>query len=154
MKLGITKQGFQRLAQLAGDAETEEFGKTERGKEKDTSVKISDVIQYFHANPNSSDSDLHDWAEENKFEVDDVEEMAYTLASALVEFLHNGKAYESGFTEDDADEDELAKGIEVESEHTSNPMMAKRIALDHLCEIEDYYSRLKKMEDEAKKGMK
>ena len=44
---------------------------------------------------------------------------------------------------------ELAMGIEVEKEHTPNPDIAREIAMDHLEEIPDYYTRLKKMEDEA-----
>lgn len=41
-------------------------------------------------------------------------------------------------------------GIEVEKEHTDDEEIAKRIALDHLKEFPDYYTRLKKMEDEAR----
>ena len=37
----------------------------------------------------------------------------------------------------------------IEAEHTIYPFMARRIALDHLAEISDYYTRLKKMEAEA-----
>jgi hypothetical protein len=40
-------------------------------------------------------------------------------------------------------------GIAVEMEHTSCGIIAKRIALDHLAEISDYYTRLKAMEEEA-----
>jgi hypothetical protein len=47
------------------------------------------------------------------------------------------------------DPDELAKGIEVESEHTPNKGMEKEIAKDHLTEIPDYYTRLAQMEKDA-----
>jgi hypothetical protein len=47
-------------------------------------------------------------------------------------------------------EKELSMGIEVEKEHTDDPNIAKSIARDHLSEFPDYYSRLKKMENEAK----
>lgn len=113
-----------------------------------------DLINFLHENPNPADDKLHAWAEEQGLDIEEVEAQAYVLATALVEFLHNGKAYESGFTEEDADPDELAMGIKIEAEHTGNKMMAKRIALDHLCEIKDYYTRLDKMEKEAKKGEK
>jgi hypothetical protein len=49
------------------------------------------------------------------------------------------------------DKDELAKGIKVEMEHTNDPEVAKSIARDHLSEIKDYYTRLLKMEAEAKR---
>lgn len=52
--------------------------------------------------------------------------------------------------DDQFDADELAKGIKVEMEHTDDEAMAKAIAKDHLSEIPDYYTRLLKMEAEAK----
>jgi ribosomal protein S18 acetylase RimI-like enzyme len=48
---------------------------------------------------------------------------------------------------------ELNMGIKVEMEHVDDEKKAKEIALDHLFEIPDYYTRLKKMEDEAKKDL-
>ncbi len=41
---------------------------------------------------------------------------------------------------------ELDNGIEVEMEHTTSKDIAKDIAMDHLSEIPDYYTRLNKME--------
>jgi hypothetical protein len=51
------------------------------------------------------------------------------------------------------DPKELKIGIEVEKEHTDDLEIAKSIALDHLAEIDDYYSRLIKMEKEGKKKL-
>lgn len=42
---------------------------------------------------------------------------------------------------------ELAMGVEVELEHTKSRKVAREIALDHLNELPDYYTRLKKMEN-------
>lgn len=67
----------------------------------------------------------------------------------IEDFVNAGYANEKNFTAEDADPDELAMGIKVEMEHTSNRAIAERIALDHLSEIKDYYTRLKKMEEEA-----
>lgn len=64
-------------------------------------------------------------------------------------FLKKGRAVEKGFTEKDADPKELEMGIKIEMEHTDNKDISKRIALDHLAEIKDYYTRLIKMEKEA-----
>ena len=44
----------------------------------------------------------------------------------------------------DVDQDELSMGLSVEAEHTSDPEIAKEIALDHLSEDPHYYSKLKK----------
>lgn len=52
--------------------------------------------------------------------------------------------------DDQFDADELAKGIQIEMEHTDDEALAKSIAKDHLAEIPDYYTRLLKMEAEAK----
>ena len=43
-------------------------------------------------------------------------------------------------------EKQLEKGIKVEHEHTSKLKVARQIALAHLGEDPDYYSKLKKME--------
>lgn len=42
------------------------------------------------------------------------------------------------------DPDQLRRGIEVEMEHTNNPQIAKRIALQHLAEDPQYYTKLDK----------
>jgi hypothetical protein len=47
-------------------------------------------------------------------------------------------------------EEQLAKGIEVEYEHTDDTSEAARIAMDHLVEMPDYYDRLEKMEKSYK----
>jgi hypothetical protein len=52
--------------------------------------------------------------------------------------------------DDQFDAEQLAMGIEVEKEHTDDPEIAKAIAKAHLSEIKDYYTRLAKMESEAK----
>lgn len=61
-----------------------------------------------------------------------------------------GLADRKGFTEQDADPNELMMGVKVEMEHTVDPVIAKKITLDHLAEIPDYYTRLSKLEKEAK----
>lgn len=47
-------------------------------------------------------------------------------------------------------ESQIEKGIEIEKEHTASEKEARKIAMDHLVEIPDYYTRLIKMEKEAK----
>jgi len=47
------------------------------------------------------------------------------------------------------DSKELKMGIKVEYEHTDLHAVATAIAKDHLSELPDYYTRLKKMEDEG-----
>lgn len=52
------------------------------------------------------------------------------------------------------DPTELKKGIETEREHTNSRLAATLIAKDHCSEVPDYYTRLDKMEKEAKKFWK
>ncbi len=49
---------------------------------------------------------------------------------------------------------QLDMGEPIEHEHTKNHALARKIALQHLDEIPDYYTRLKRMEAEAKKEHK
>ena len=107
------------------------------------------VVGFFLENPNPPDKKLHDWAEEKGIEPDQAEEAAYVLATMMARFVSNGKAKEKGINTTDVDPDELAMGVKVEMEHTPDPLVAGLIALDHLAEIPDYYTRLKKMEKEA-----
>ena len=49
---------------------------------------------------------------------------------------------------------QLEMGIPIEHEHTKDKVLATDIALQHLDEIPDYYTRLKKMEADAKRHHK
>jgi hypothetical protein len=53
--------------------------------------------------------------------------------------------YKRILVEKSVDEKELAMGVEVEKEHTDNPEVAKKIALDHLAEDPHYYTKLKSL---------
>jgi len=64
--------------------------------------------------------------------------------------IPGGMAEYKGTTDKDVDPKELEMGIKVEYEHSDDLEKAKDIALDHLSEIKDYYTRLAKLEEEAK----
>ena len=51
-------------------------------------------------------------------------------------------------------QNQLEMGIPIEHEHTRDKVLSTDIALQHLNEIPDYYTRLKKMEASAKKEHK
>lgn len=53
----------------------------------------------------------------------------------------------------DFDKKQVEMGIKVEMEHTNDPDTAREIALDHLAEFPDYYTRLKEMENKAEKEL-
>lgn len=105
------------------------------------------IIQFFKENPDPSDDKVHTFAEKNKIDEHKFEEMIYKLVSDI---FAQGEANKKGITRDKVNSKELELGIKIEMEHTSNPLIAERIALDHLAEIPDYYTRLIAMEKEAK----
>lgn len=64
--------------------------------------------------------------------------------SPFREHLQGGLA--SGMSPEDFDPVQLARGIEVELEHTQDREIATEIAMDHLTEDAEYYERLDRME--------
>ena len=128
--------------------------------------KMSDmekaIVEFFKNNPNPSDEGkggVHEWAKRNKYDKHKVEEAIYKLFSVFVKFVVNGRANEKDVREEDVDPKELAIGIKVEMEHTTDKETAKRISLDHLAEVpnknvkSDYYTRLKQMEKDMEKAL-
>jgi len=71
--------------------------------------------------------------------------------SKAMSIVLDGEADKKGVTPSMVNQRELRMGIKVEAEHSPDPVIAKKIAMDHLAEIADYYTRLKKMEAEAGK---
>ena len=105
---------------------------------------ISDkIIEFFVKNPNPPDKKVHGLAGSLGMEPDDFETHVYKILSDLI---HLGRS--KNFT-GEYDAKELAMGTKVELEHMPYPLIAEKIAKDHLAEIPDYYTRLKKMEAEG-----
>jgi len=99
------------------------------------------IVDFLASNPNPPDSDIHKFADDQGLDVHKLEGVIYGMLSEVIEKGKGGNP----------DPKELAMGIKVEFEHTSCPRLAEYIARAHLKEIQDYYTRLKKMEDSAKK---
>ena len=119
------------------------------GKEDIGKNVFDDIIELFQKVENPKDTDhIHVLADKLKISPHAIETQIYALLSS---FIRAGRAYEKGVTESDVDPKELKTGIKIEMEHVSNKWIAKRIALDHLAEFPDYYTRLVKMEKEAEK---
>jgi len=102
-----------------------------------------EIIKWFMKNRNPPDSDVHALAEKMGIEHDKFEGHIYMILSDLI---HEGR---SKNFDGKYDSKELAMGIDVEKEHLPYPSIAEKIAKDHLAEIPDYYTRLKKMEAEG-----
>jgi len=114
-----------------------------RNKEEESKLKI---MSFLKDNPTPTDDEIHKMADDLGVDVPIFESIVYKV---LGSFAGHGRAKRKGFEEKDADPEELRLGTRIESEHTNWTPMAKRIALDHLSEISDYYTRLIKMEKDA-----
>lgn len=126
------------------------FGYIKEETEWNKGKLINSVMDFLQENPNPNDDQVHKFAEENGYDPHKLESVFYILATAATRLLREGYSGEEGFTEKDADHKQLKMGIKVELEHSTSEVIAKKIALDHLTEIPDYYTRLHKMENEAK----
>ena len=109
----------------------------------------NELIEFFKNHPNPEDEDVHAWAAQKGYNKHEVEDKAYELATAYVQMLSKSKADKEGVTEKDVRPKELQMGLEVEKEHTPNASTRREIALDHLTEMPDYYSKLKAMEKKS-----
>ena len=102
-----------------------------------------DLVKWFIENPYPEDKKVHAYAESKGIAPDKLETTIYKIISSV---LSEGKTKGKDIKHDPK---ELEIGMKVEMEHTSCPLVARKISLDHLSEIPDYYTRLKKMEAEA-----
>jgi hypothetical protein len=112
------------------------------GSEKHEKI-YNAIMDFFSDNPNPPDEEVHELADKLGMDAHDFERYIYALLGSV---LGTGEAKKKKVTEKDVDKKELEMGIKVEMEHTKNKAIAKRIALDHLAELPDYYTRLTKME--------
>jgi hypothetical protein len=100
------------------------------------------VLKFIKHNPRPSDEAFHEWAESKGYNTSGAERVAYGIISDL---LHKGKS--KGKMPSGIPEQRIAEGVKVEHEHTPNPIIARKITMDHHEETgEDYYPGLKFLE--------
>lgn len=146
-KLGIAVSKVEKYWEEAKEIVDKEYSKAkESEKYYGTAMKI--LKNKLKKHEGLTESRFAMFLSEEEHVDESMEEIDF-----IADFLEAGRAYEAGYHEDSVDEGELEMGIEVEMEHTTNPLIAKRIALDHLTELPDYYTRLAKMEEEGKKEL-
>lgn len=140
------------LRKLAQNDEEEDEAEEEEDEEEreEEGPEPLEVLRFFHENPNPTDDEFHEWAEDQGIEPDDAEEIAYRFVTEFANFVFGGKS--KGKVPDNLDMDQLSKGIEVELEHTPSRAVAAKVALDHLTESPIYYDALDKMEASLKGG--
>lgn len=124
---------------MSGEEEPEEGGAEEKPA--------------WDENYNDEESGLPNEDEVDALPADDAEQEAPELSNEIGDGSFEDQL--DGGLADDAQPSEfcpvqIAKGIQIEMEHTDDPHKALEIAMDHLVEIPDYYDRLESMEAEAK----
>lgn len=112
------------------------------------------IVNFFKENKKPSDKEIHNFANNLGINKHKFEEEIYKLLGALI----NGESLSplgkhKDVSDDKFDSEELARGIEVELEHTDDKNIAKEVAKDHLTELPNYYTLLDKMEAEGKKAL-
>lgn len=107
-------------------------------------IKIRKIlIKFFTQHPSPNDKSIHKLAEKMDIDPHLFEAHIYSIIS---DFLYGGRSKDF---KGNYDQKELKMGTKVELEHTKCPLIAEKIAKDHLAELPDYYTRLKKMEEEG-----
>ncbi len=104
------------------------------------------ITKFFTENPYPDFVDVYKFIQKMGISQHQFDRVTYELLSALIHGV--GKHKDVPITE--FDPEQIRMGIEIEKEHTDSEAIAQQIAKDHLAEIPDYYTRLKKMEEEAK----
>lgn len=101
------------------------------------------IIDFFRNNSSPDDDEIHSFAEKEGVDPHKFEKYIYMI---LGSFLGAGKSKKFTGT---YNQKQVEMGIKIEMEHTTDPLLAEKIARDHLAEIPDYYTRLMEMEKRA-----
>ena len=119
-------------------AEEEEIVEPEEEKDPHHSEIISFIKNFEDPTPEEFEQAARDCG----MDVEDFSLSILDIARAAL----NGIGKNDDMPDEEFSAKELQMGIEVEMEHTNNATIAKMIAKDHLMELPDYYTRLKKAE--------
>jgi hypothetical protein len=114
--------------------------------------KQQQLKDFLRITPDTEDKAIHGFADSIDMETEEAEREIYDIAKEHLgdksddpmEKLDGGMA---DGNKPDAPDDEAAAGMAVEMEHTDDPEIAKEITEDHLTEDDEYYTKLKLMED-------
>lgn len=104
--------------------------------------QLDEVLLFFRENPSASRLDLLALDKALGVSKEEIENLEFELCKALCSKI--GKHVNHG--EETVDKGELEKGVQHEMEHANDQYIARLIALDHLYEIPDYYTRLEKID--------
>lgn len=133
------------MNKILREAEEQEAEKEVEENEAKLTKTKEELVNIFSNADAPSDEDINTLSSTLGIKKDEIHKILYKL---LGDWFGAGKyveAVKAGNTPE-IDDAQLQKGIEVEMEHTTSPIFAKKIALDHLTEMADYYTKLESME--------
>jgi len=117
------------------------------------------ITTFFRANPTPEDANVHELADAYGTDPHTLEEQVYRMFGEKLKTSAelSGEAIAAQLKQharpdSDFRPDQLAKGIEVEREHSESLPVRKAITKAHLTEFDTYYDPLAKMEDQLKAG--
>lgn len=90
------------------------------------------------------------WVKDGKIAKADFDRAKKLVGAKFKEQIPGGLS--SGKNPKEFDQKQLLMGINVEVEHTDDVLMAMEIAMDHLSEIPDYYTKLKSVEGKSNRA--
>jgi hypothetical protein len=97
------------------------------------------IIKFFRSNKSLTEEQVIKKARDLGIDPEDFKNKIYNL---FCDYAKIGKHYHT--PDDEFDPEELSAGTAIEKEHTNNIRIAHNIAKDHLSEVSDYYTKLKK----------
>lgn len=149
---GRTKKQASALLSLVAVSELRRKGllKSANGDEEGKPVVRQKVEEFLRRNKAPEDSAFHSFAEREGYNPHAAEEVVYQIASGKLgnDLIPGGKA--KGKPDSAFSSKQLEMGQEIEKEHTPDAAKAREISKDHLEEFPDYYTALKKMEEQLK----
>lgn len=96
------------------------------------------VLEFIKRHPRPSDDAMHEWAEGKGHNVHKAESTAYGIISDLLNKGRSKGNHPAGVAPKD-----VSKGVDIESEHTPNKMIQRKITDDHNTELKKYYDKKK-----------
>jgi len=151
----VSPEEEKQMAWDDRDAQISDANSELPGDEEIRNEEINNRPADYDYNDANGDDDFnreypHDYEDENEVNIDfDSEkigkgfDLGESVAENLNEYIDHLKGGKGDHLHiEDVDQPQVEVGREVEMEHTDNEMVALEIAIDHLAEIPDYYTKL------------
>ena len=121
------------VAPMVKDADGDEEEESKGSAPSETSV-----IEFLRKNPRPKDKQFHEWAKSRGVNVHKAESTAYGILSDLLTKGRSKGKHPGGVAQED-----VREGVRIETEHTPNKEIQRKITDDHNTELKKYYDKKK-----------